>query len=216
MNTKTFIEKVASGEANEAKDILNDILSSRAFDSIDARKIEIAQSLYSNEEVEVQDTADTPMEDELLTQEEFDALSEEEQEMYLEQLEQLEEIDEATDYALVHSSSGREVDRGSKEDMIKKVRTKEQGSHHVAAIQKPTTSSKLSRLARKIIPGQGQKQAGERARGQEYSAGLDRAALKYHPDDKKLATTMKSSEKAQQRYKRISRGESPFKPSPND
>jgi hypothetical protein len=65
MDTKTFIDKVASGEANEAKDILNDILSSRAFDSIDARKIEIAQSLYSDkEEVEVQDTADTPVEQE--------------------------------------------------------------------------------------------------------------------------------------------------------
>ena len=96
MDTKTFIDKVASGEANEAKDILNDILSSRAFDSIDARKIEIAQSLYNNEEVEVQDTADTPMEDELLTQEEFDALSEEEQEMYLEHLEQLDELSKDT------------------------------------------------------------------------------------------------------------------------
>jgi len=66
MDTKTFIDKVASGEANEAKDILNDILSSRAFDSIDARKIEIAQSLYSDkeDEVEVQDTADTPVEQE--------------------------------------------------------------------------------------------------------------------------------------------------------
>jgi hypothetical protein len=156
------------------------------------------------------------MEDELLTQEEFDALSEEEQEMYLEQLEQLEEIDEATDYALVHSSSGREVDRGSKDDMVKKARAKEQGSHHVAAVQKPTTASKLSRLARKIIPGQGQKQAGERARNQEYSAGLDKAALKYHPDDKKLQTSQRSSLSAQQRYKRISRGEPAFKPSSND
>ena len=61
MNTKTFIDKISSGEANEAKDILNDILSSRAFDSIDARKIEIAQSLYSDKEeveVEVQDAGD--------------------------------------------------------------------------------------------------------------------------------------------------------------
>jgi len=74
----------------------------------------------------------------------------------------------------------------------------------------------LQKLARKFIPGQGQKQAGERAKDQKYSAGLDRAALKYHPDDKKLATTMKSSEKAQKRYERISRGEAPFKSSPND
>lgn len=164
----------------------------------------------------------------MLTQEEFDSLSEGDQEEYLYSLEQLDEVystmsrlkyklipvlDEATDYALVHSSSGREVDRGSKDDMVKKARAKEQGSHHVAAVQKPTTASKLSRLARKIIPGQGQKQAGERAKSQEYSAGLDRAALKYHPDDKKLQTTMKSSEKAQKRYERISQGKSPFKSS---
>jgi hypothetical protein len=76
--------------------------------------------------------------------------------------------------------------------------------------------TKIGKLVRKFIPGQGVKQAGERAKDQKYSAGLDRAALQYHPDDKKLATTMKSSEKAQKRYDRISRGESPFKPSPND
>jgi hypothetical protein len=161
MNTKTFIDKVASGEANEAKDIINDILSSRAFEALDAKKVEIAQSLYNNEEVEVQNTADTPMEDELLTQEEFDALSDEDKELY-------------------------------------------------------EVYSTMSRLKRKFIPGQGQKQAGERAKDQGYSAALDREALKYHPDDKKLQTTMKSSEKAQQRYKRISRGEAPFKSSPND
>jgi hypothetical protein len=210
MDSKKFIDLVTSGQALEAKEILNDILSSRAFESLDAKKVEIAQSLYNNgEEIEVQDTADTPMEDELLTQEEFDALSEEDQELYLEHLEQL---DEAPSYALIHSSSGREVDRGSKDDMVKK-RT---DGHHVAAVQKPSGASTLSRLARKFIPGQGQKQAGERAKNQGYSAGLDRAALKYHPDDKKIATNMKSSEKAQKRYERISRGEPAFKPSAND
>jgi hypothetical protein len=105
----------------------------------------------------------------MLTQEEFDNLSEGDQEEYLYSLEQLDEV-----------------------------------------------YSTMSRLKRKFIPGQGQKQAGERAKDQRYSAGLDRAALKYHPDDKKLATTMKSSEKAQKRYERISRGEAPFKSSPND
>ena len=172
MDAKTFIDKVASGNANEAKDLINDLLSSRAFESLEVKKIEIAQSLYNNgEDIEVQDTADTPMEDELLTQEEFDALSEEDQELYLEQLEQIDELSSYT---------------------------------------------KLGKLTRKFIPGQGQKQAGERAKDQKYSAGLDRAALKYHPDDKKLATTMKSSEKAQKRYERISRGEPAFKPSAND
>jgi len=211
MDISQFINDVAAGNAAQAQEGLNDILSTRAFEAIDARKKELAQTIFGGtpEEIEVQDTADTPMEDELLTQEEFDALSEEDQELYLEQLE---ELDEATSYALIHSSSGREVDRGSKDDMVKK-RT---DGHHVAAVQKPSGASTLSRLARKFIPGQGQKQAGERAKSQGYSAGLDRATLKHHPDDKRLATTMKSSEKAEKRYARISRGEPAFKPSVND
>jgi len=65
MNTQEFIQKVAAGEASEAKDILNDILSSRAFETLDEKKQQIAQSLYSNgEDIEVQDTADTEVETE--------------------------------------------------------------------------------------------------------------------------------------------------------
>ena len=65
MDAKTFIDKVASGEASEAKDLINDLLSSRAFEALDAKKIEIAQSLYSDgEDIEVQNTADTPVEEE--------------------------------------------------------------------------------------------------------------------------------------------------------
>jgi hypothetical protein len=64
MDAKTFIQSVAAGNAAEAKDILNDILSSRAFEALDAKKIEIAQSIYSNgEDIEVQNTADTPTEE---------------------------------------------------------------------------------------------------------------------------------------------------------
>ena len=50
MDAKTFIDKVASGEASEAKDLINDLLSSRAFESLEVKKIEIAQSLYSDGE----------------------------------------------------------------------------------------------------------------------------------------------------------------------
>jgi hypothetical protein len=65
MDTKTFIDRVASGDANEAKELINDILSSRAFEALDAKKVEIAQSLYNDgEDIEVQDTADTPVEQE--------------------------------------------------------------------------------------------------------------------------------------------------------
>ena len=93
MNTETFIGKVASGEAAEAKDTLSDLLSNRAFEALDAKKQEIARTIYGGEDqVEVQDTADSEIEeDELLTQEEFDALSEEDQELY-EEVEQLDEI----------------------------------------------------------------------------------------------------------------------------
>lgn len=94
MDTQTFIQQVASGEALQAKETLNDILSARAFEALDAKKQDIAKSLYGNgEDIEVQDTADSEIEeDELLTQEEFEELSDEDQELYLEALEQLDEI----------------------------------------------------------------------------------------------------------------------------
>ena len=94
MDTQKFIQQVASGEASAAKDTLADLLSNRAFEALDMKKQEIATTLYSNgEDIEVQDTADTEIEeDDLLTQEEFDALSEEDQELYLEAIEQLDEI----------------------------------------------------------------------------------------------------------------------------
>ena len=94
MDAQLFIQKVAAGEAGEAKDTLTDMLSSKAFEALDARKQEIARTIYGEDlDVEVQDTADSEVEDEeLLTQEEFESLSEEDQELYLEALEQLDEI----------------------------------------------------------------------------------------------------------------------------
>ena len=94
MDTQKFIQQVASGEALQAKETLSDILSARAFEALDIKKQEIAQTLYNNgENIEVQDTADSEVEDEeLLTQEEFEELSDEDQELYLEALEQLDEV----------------------------------------------------------------------------------------------------------------------------
>ena len=64
MDTQTFIQNVAAGEASQAKELLNDLLSARAFEALDTKKQEIAKSLYSNgEDIEVQDTADTPVEE---------------------------------------------------------------------------------------------------------------------------------------------------------
>ncbi len=57
MDVRTFIDSVASGNAVEAKESLNDLLSARAFEAIDAKKVELAQSLFADsEEVETQGT----------------------------------------------------------------------------------------------------------------------------------------------------------------
>ena len=65
MDIKQFIQSAAEGNAVQAKETLDNILSARAFEALDARKQEIAKSLYNNgEEIEVQDTADTPVEQE--------------------------------------------------------------------------------------------------------------------------------------------------------
>ena len=52
MNVSKFIDSVATGNAVEAKDVLNDLLSARAFESLDARKTELAQSLFTGSQVE--------------------------------------------------------------------------------------------------------------------------------------------------------------------
>ena len=65
MDTQTFIDRVAAGNAVEAQQVLNDLLSAKAFEALDAKKVELAQTIFNGEaEVEVQDTADTPIEQE--------------------------------------------------------------------------------------------------------------------------------------------------------
>ena len=64
MDTQTFINQVAAGDAASAKDLLNDLLAAKAFEALDAKKIEMSQSLFGGEtDIEVQDTADTPVEE---------------------------------------------------------------------------------------------------------------------------------------------------------
>ena len=48
MDIQTFINQAMNGEAAAAKDTLNDLLSARAFEALDARKQQIAQTLYSD------------------------------------------------------------------------------------------------------------------------------------------------------------------------
>jgi hypothetical protein len=63
MDTQTFINQVAAGDASSAKDLLNDLLAAKAFEALDAKKIEMAQSLFTGKEEssepEVQDTEET-------------------------------------------------------------------------------------------------------------------------------------------------------------
>ena len=55
METKNFINSVSIGNAAEAKDTLTDLLSTRAFDALNARKIDIAQTLFNDNEEEQED-----------------------------------------------------------------------------------------------------------------------------------------------------------------
>jgi hypothetical protein len=58
METSQFIDQLSAGDSAEAKDTLNNLLSARAFESLDAKKIELAKSMFTGKEdsVEVQDT----------------------------------------------------------------------------------------------------------------------------------------------------------------
>ena len=52
MNAQDFINSVATGNAAEAKDTLNNLLSARAFEALETKKIEIAQTLFGGYQVE--------------------------------------------------------------------------------------------------------------------------------------------------------------------
>lgn len=63
MDTQTFINQVAAGDAVNAQELLNDLLSNKAFEALDAKKIEMAQTVFNGEvkeqEPEVQDTEES-------------------------------------------------------------------------------------------------------------------------------------------------------------
>lgn len=50
MSTTQFIDELAAGNASAAKDMLGDMLSARAFEALEGRKIEIAQNIFSGNE----------------------------------------------------------------------------------------------------------------------------------------------------------------------
>jgi hypothetical protein len=55
--TTTFIDQLASGQSSEAKDTLADMLSARAFEALDARKQDLAATLFGNEVAAAQEQA---------------------------------------------------------------------------------------------------------------------------------------------------------------
>jgi hypothetical protein len=70
MSTTQFIDELAAGNASGAKDILNDMLSARAFEALEGRKVEIAQNIFNGSQVQEEE------EEVEITQEEFDQLDE--------------------------------------------------------------------------------------------------------------------------------------------
>ena len=55
METSQFIDQLAAGDAAEAKDTLTDLMSARAFQALEDRKIEIAKSMFGGKEAEQQE-----------------------------------------------------------------------------------------------------------------------------------------------------------------
>lgn len=62
MDIKTFISQTMNGEAGAAKDTLNDLLSAKAFEALDARKQQIAQTLYASDQQETETPEETETE----------------------------------------------------------------------------------------------------------------------------------------------------------
>jgi len=58
MDVQDFINSVATGNAAEAKDTLNDLLSARAFEALETKKIEIAQTLFGGSQEQEQEQED--------------------------------------------------------------------------------------------------------------------------------------------------------------
>jgi hypothetical protein len=91
MNISQFIDDVVAGNASAAKETLNDILSAKAFESIDMEKKELARSVFGGQ------------------QESFEEITDDE-EAYAEDVEydgeQLDELSKSTLGSYVNKASG--------------------------------------------------------------------------------------------------------------
>jgi hypothetical protein len=50
MQSSEFIDELASGNASVARDMLNDMLSARAFEALESRKVELAKGIFNGSE----------------------------------------------------------------------------------------------------------------------------------------------------------------------
>lgn len=55
MSTQDFIKHIAAGQASNAKETLNNILSTKAFEALDVRKIELAKTAFNGKEYDLED-----------------------------------------------------------------------------------------------------------------------------------------------------------------
>jgi hypothetical protein len=100
MSTTQFIDELASGNASGAKDILNDMLSARAFEALEGRKVQIAQNIFNGSQVQ----------EEQLNLEDY-SLEELEEFMVSEDFEQLDEVSKKTATSAYVARMGREDDK---------------------------------------------------------------------------------------------------------
>jgi hypothetical protein len=86
MSTTQFIDKLAAGNASGAKDMLNDMLSARAFEALEGRKVEIAQNIFNGSQVQEEqlNLEDYSLEElkEFMVSEDFEQLDELSKEKY--------------------------------------------------------------------------------------------------------------------------------------
>jgi hypothetical protein len=50
MTTQNFIDQLAAGQAADAKDTLSNMISAKAFENLDARKQELAATLFGSKQ----------------------------------------------------------------------------------------------------------------------------------------------------------------------
>ena len=59
METSEVISNIAAGNANDAREGLMNLLSARAFEALDSKKIEIAQNMFADNKEEEPEQTET-------------------------------------------------------------------------------------------------------------------------------------------------------------